>query len=105
MSYRIAVASKDGKVITDHFGHCRKFGIIEADDGEYHYIGYRVVTPPCNGGEHTIEGIYAVLEQLKDCTYIIVNQIGGGAFHILTENHFKVVIHKGFIKDALDNII
>jgi len=104
LSYRIAVASKDGKVVTDHFGHCSNFSIIEADKGKYHYIGSREVIPPCNGGGHAIEGIYAVLEQLRDCSYIIVNQIGGGAFRILTENQFKVIVHKGFVKDALDDI-
>ncbi len=51
LGYRIAVASKDGKVVTDHFGHCRKFSVIEVEDGQYHFIGFREVIPPCGGGE------------------------------------------------------
>lgn len=104
LGYRIAVASKDGKVVTDHFGHCSRFSVIKVEDGQYHFVGFREVTPPCSGGQHTWEGITAVLEELKDCHYIIVNQIGGGALRILEEQQFRVIVHKGFIKDALDYI-
>lgn len=104
MSIRIAVASKDGKVVTDHFGHCSSFSILEAEHGIFHFIGYREVVPPCSGGEHTREAIDAVLEKLADCSYIVVNRIGGGAIRILEERQFKVIVHKGYVRDALEDI-
>ena len=104
MNTRIAVASKDGKVVTDHFGHCSKFSIIDTEEGAFHFRGFREVTPPCNGGEHTWEAIDAVLEKLTDCSYIIVNQIGGGALRILEEKKFKVIVYRGFVRDALNDI-
>lgn len=105
MNYRIAIASKDGKVVTDHFGHCKRFIIVEVDKSEYRFIEQREVNPPCNGGVHTINGIEEVLDRLKDCNYILVNQIGGGAEQIIKANQFEVVTYKGYVTDALEQII
>ncbi len=105
MNYRIAIASKDGKVVTDHFGHCGRFIIVEAERNSYRFIEQREVNPPCSGGVHTINGIEEVLEILKDCEYILVNQIGGGAQHILKKNNFQVIIYRGYVKEALEQIL
>jgi predicted Fe-Mo cluster-binding NifX family protein len=105
MNYRIAIASKDGKVVTDHFGHCSRFIIVEVDISKYRFIEQREVNPPCSGGVHTINGIKEVLEILRDCRYILVNQIGGGAEQIINANGFEVVSYKGYVTDALDQII
>jgi nitrogen fixation protein NifX len=105
LNYRIAVASKDGKVVTDHFGHCARFIIVEADNNSYKFIEQREVIPPCNGGVHTIKGIEEVIETLKDCEYILVNQVGGGAEHILKDNKFKVIVYRGYVQEALEQIL
>lgn len=105
LGYRIAVASKDGKVVTDHFGHCSRFIIIEAENENYRFIEQRTVIPPCLGGIHTINGIEEVLTALKDCMYILVNQIGEGAESIALDHNFKVIAYKGYITDALYRIM
>ncbi len=105
MGYRIAVASRDGKVVTDHFGHCGKFIIIEADNENYRFIEQRIVTPPCREGTHTKSGIEEVLTTIEDCMYILVNQIGEGAERIALKNKFIVITYKGYITDALDQIM
>lgn len=105
MNYRIAIASKDGKVVTDHFGHCSKFIIVEVDKSLYGYIEQRDVEPPCKGGVHTINGIEQVLAIIKDCSYILVNQIGGGAEQIIKAYQFEVVSYKGYVKDGIEQII
>ena len=40
MAYRIAVASTDGIVVNQHFGHAERFHIIElnAETGKYSFI-------------------------------------------------------------------
>ena len=45
MAYRIAVASTDGIVVNQHFGHAERFHIIEldAETGKYEYTGTREV--------------------------------------------------------------
>ena len=101
MTVRIAVATKDRIVVTDHFGHCNKFSILEVEDAKYGFIEYRNVRPPCNGGEHTVEAIYDVIEQIKDCQFVLVNQIGRGALQILKEKQIKVLEYKGLVTDAL----
>lgn len=105
LGYRIAVASKDGKVVTDHFGHCGKFIIIEVDNENYRFIEQRLVTPPCRGGIHTKSGIEEVLTTIEDCMYILVYQIGQGAEKIALKNNFIVITYKGFVTDALDQIM
>jgi nitrogen fixation protein NifX len=105
MKYRIAIATKDGKVVTDHFGHCKRYSIVEVENGEYHFMEYRDVKAPCDGGEHTTQAIDEVIKRIKDCRYAVVNQIGGGALQILTENQIKIYEYKGYVKDALRNLI
>ena len=35
MSYKVAFASTDGKVVNEHFGRARQFHIVEIDDKDY----------------------------------------------------------------------
>lgn len=105
MKYRIAIASKDGKVVTDHFGHCSKYLIVEVDRGEYEFLELKEVIPPCNGGSHTLEGIENVLKQLKDCKYVLVSQIGGGAEKILKDNNVSVFVYRGYIREGIKKIM
>lgn len=105
MAKRIAIATKDGKVVTDHFGHCRNYSIVEIKKDDFFFVGNREVIPPCNGREHTMEAILEVIECIKDCNIVIVNQIGGGAKKILDDNQIHVYEYKGYIKDALNNLL
>lgn len=105
MKGRIAVATKDGKVVTDHFGHCERYTIVEVNLDGYQYLEQRGVTPPCIGGDHSTEAIVEVIEKLSDCKAILVNQIGGGALRIVEKYHIAVYEYTGFVKDGLEKII
>lgn len=105
MKLRIAVATKDGKVIYEHFGHCCRYSIVDIENDHYRFLEFREVEPPCNGGEHTLDALLRAARCLEDCSYVIVGQIGMGAQQILTENNITTYVFKGFVEDALSNII
>lgn len=105
MKLRIAIATKDGKTIHEHFGHCSRYSIVETEKDSYRFVGFRNVEPPCNGGEHTLEALLEAAKCLEDCDYIIVGQIGMGAQKILTENNLNTYVFRGYVEDALSNII
>lgn len=105
MSLLIAIATKDGKVIQEHFGRCNRYCIVEIDNGEYRFTGFREVEPPCNGGEHTVEALVEAARILEDCSYVIVGQIGMGAQQILSEHQISAYVYKGFVEDAISIIM
>ncbi|MDR3114774.1 MAG: dinitrogenase iron-molybdenum cofactor biosynthesis protein [Treponema sp.] len=77
MSWRIAVASIDGVLITEHFGRSRWFYIIDVQrDGTGVPVERRSVPPLCEGGGHTLTGMDARIESFKDCVAVLVAKIG-----------------------------
>lgn len=114
MSYKIAIASKDGKVVSEHFGHSRRFCIVVIDQVSWEVIEVREVEPPCTGEgctffegssiSHTEEAIAKVAKTLWDCKYVIVSQIGYGAERILNDNRIEVRLHKGLINEYLNHL-
>ncbi|MDR2394474.1 MAG: dinitrogenase iron-molybdenum cofactor biosynthesis protein [Treponema sp.] len=80
MSWRIAVASIDGVLITEHFGRSRWFYIIDVQrDGTGVVVERRSVPPLCEGGDHTGAGMEARITALKDCIAVLVAKIGSTA--------------------------
>ncbi|MDR3173676.1 MAG: dinitrogenase iron-molybdenum cofactor biosynthesis protein, partial [Treponema sp.] len=80
MAWRVAVASIDGVLITEHFGRSRWFYIIDIQrDGTFALAERRMVTPLCEGGGHSESGMAASIEAIKDCTAVLVAVIGPSA--------------------------
>ncbi len=102
---RVAIATKDGWVIYEHFGHCSRYSIVEIENDSYRFVEFRDVEPPCHGGDHTMEALLQAARRLKDCTYVVVGQIGMGAQQILTEKNLITYVFNGSVEDALSNII
>ncbi len=105
MKYKVAIATKDGKVIYEHFGHCGRYCIVEVEGKHYRFTGFREVEPPCQGGEHTEAALEKAAELLQDCRCIIVGQIGMGAQQVLEEHRILAYVFKGLVEEALSNII
>jgi predicted Fe-Mo cluster-binding NifX family protein len=77
MSWRIAVASIDGVLITEHFGRSRWFYIIDVQrDGTGVLVERRSVPPFCEVAGHTAVGMTARIETLRDCVAVLVAKIG-----------------------------
>lgn len=88
---RIAVASDDGINVTGHVGKCRRFLIIDVENGEIlkkeirknsftdHSIGKNEKSNHGNGhggGHGNNDGHKRLAEGLKDCKYLISHGMG-----------------------------
>ncbi len=78
-SYKIAVASSDGIVVNQHFGHADKFLIFEVNGSDYNFTEIRTVEPVCSYGNHDGRKLTENLQKIQDCKYLLVSRIGAGA--------------------------
>ncbi|HEX2946981.1 MAG TPA: NifB/NifX family molybdenum-iron cluster-binding protein [Clostridia bacterium] len=104
-SWRIAIASIDGKVINEHFGRAKEFLIIDIKpDGSHEFIERRIVTPLCSNGEHTEQALLSTVNSLRDCTAVIVSRIGIAAERALKIHNIKVFEYSDYIEEAIGKI-
>ena len=104
MSYKIAIASSDGKFVNQHFGTTQQFLVVELeDDGSYKFLETRKNKPAC-GVEGHDSSIYDSIDLISDCDGVLVSQIGPGASQYLLNNGIQPLIMPGFIDEILDKI-
>lgn len=75
----IAVASKDGKAINQHFGHADRFLIYELGAGEPKLVDERKVTRYCSPEpDHSLRGgvLKEIVDNLSGCRAVVCSQIG-----------------------------
>ncbi len=105
MTYRIAIASSDGKVVNQHFGHCRQFLIFENDDtGKWKFVEKRDTLPACKAGEHSETSMQYVVTLLEDCKAVAAAQIGLGAVQVLTLAKIRAFCAIGLIEKVLEKV-
>ncbi len=75
---RLAVASKEGQAISEHFGHAKTFLIYEFRESHLHFLEQRQVEHYCLGHTSSKTAMAGILEALKDCTAVFVAKIGDG---------------------------
>jgi len=80
---KIAVAS-EGKMVTEHFGHCEGFTIFEVENKQ---VAGKEVIP--NPGHRP--GFLPVFLHDKGVNVIISGGMGGGAVEIFNENGIEVI--------------
>lgn len=98
---KIAVATMDGAMVSQHFGQSRGFVVFEAQDGK---LGAREVrtnnhTPHAQGlcnheGEHQ-HGAHShanILDLLGDCKVVLCGGMGGGAAQALRAQGIEPII-------------
>ncbi|MBI3599714.1 MAG: dinitrogenase iron-molybdenum cofactor biosynthesis protein [Nitrospinae bacterium] len=76
---RVAAASKDGRLIDQHFGHAERFLIFDADESGVNLVEERRVEKYCSGDpEHLYdpERTKNIFDALKDCSILLVSRIG-----------------------------
>lgn len=105
MSYKVAFASSDGKVVNQHFGRSKQFLIVEIDDKDYKYIETRINEPACQEFQHSEDAMSKSIELISDCEAVFVARIGQGALTQLEANAIKGIEAPYFIEDVLKKIL
>jgi len=75
----MAVASKDGKEINQHFGHAERFLIYDVDNGEANLVDEKKVDRYCSfDPEHPLRGhiLKGISEALNGCRAVVSAQMG-----------------------------
>ena len=75
----MAVATKGGGVINEHFGHASEFLIYEASEFGVRFIGHRKTTPYCEGGDTCGDGESALdrtIRELAGCEVVLCSKVG-----------------------------
>jgi nitrogen fixation protein NifB len=81
----VAVATKGGGRINEHFGHAREFQVYEASAKGVSFVGHRRVDNYCMGGfgeDATLDGVIAALEGVS---HVLCSKIGDCPRDMLTE--------------------
>lgn len=78
---RVAVASRDGKTVHQHFGRATHFLVFDVTPGRAELVDRRENVPACTGGDGT--GTHDLMDDtlalLEDCGAVICVRIGPGA--------------------------
>jgi nitrogen fixation protein NifB len=96
----IAVASRDGFLVSAHLGEARTLRIYKWGPSGPEFIEERL-TPPAGGGTARWA---ALAETLKDCRALVVNGVGGSPRKTLEENRIPVFVLEGLISEALSDL-
>ena len=75
---RLAVASKEGLTISEHFGHAKQFIIYEVSGDYCQLLETRQVEHYCLGNHSSRTAMAGILEAIKDCHAVFVAKIGDG---------------------------
>ena len=77
--YKIAVATSDGIVVNQHFGHANQFHIYEVQDKTFTKTEIRYTNPACISREHDENAVLKNLTLINDCRFLLVCRIGAYA--------------------------
>lgn len=75
---KVAIATKSGNIIDEHFGHAKDFKIYEVKGHECVYLESRNVDNYCQGGYSDDSALPKILETIHDCAAVFVARIGNG---------------------------
>lgn len=75
---RLAVATKEGLAISEHFGHARRFAIYAVSPDACRLLEHRDVEHYCLGNTSSQTAMAGILEAIKDCRAVFVAKIGDG---------------------------
>ncbi len=111
---RIAVASKDGRIVNQHFGHAKRFLIFELDEtGRINLVEERPVDRYCPGDEEAEETSHPfeedrftrVYSAIKDCEYLLVARIGPTPEEKLRQKGIKTITCYDYLEEGIKIII
>lgn len=75
---KLAVATKEGMAVSEHFGHAKHFWVYEVEGGVCRLLEKRDVEHYCLGQHSSKTAMAGILEAVKDCRAVFVAKIGDG---------------------------
>ncbi len=72
----VAVATKGGGKVNEHFGHVTEFQVFEVSAAKALFVGHRRVDQYCQGGAGDDEQLPSVVRAINDCHAVLVAKIG-----------------------------
>lgn len=100
----IAVASKDGREIDQHFGHAERFLIYDVENGDAQLVDERFVERYCSfDPEHPLRGnlLRSIAEALAGCRAVVTAQMGEHPKSELEKLGVEPFVTSGPIKPTL----
>jgi len=88
---KIAVASDDKEIISNHFGRALGFVVFDVNEGKITGKEYRENIGKSSGECHTCNH-GAMINNIKDCDSVISHGMGMGIYTDLEKNKIKAVV-------------
>ncbi len=104
VNFTAAVASKDERLVNQHFGHATQFGIYRYEDGKVKLLETRNVKNYCNSSSDCGDAedhLQDILKTVGDCDIILTQRIGYLPQKILEERGKKVIQTYGLIEEEI----
>jgi predicted Fe-Mo cluster-binding NifX family protein len=87
----VAVASKSGIAIDEHFGHARAFRIYRLDENGCRFQESRDVDHYCHGQTGDQTAMQKILRTIADCQAVFVAKVGDGPVEKLAARGIEAV--------------
>lgn len=100
---KLAVASKEGVAISEHFGHAKAFRIYEVTEAHCLLLETREVEHYCHGHHGSQSAMSMILQTISDCHAVFVARIGDGPVEKLAHIGVRAVADYAYeaIEDSL----
>lgn len=72
----VAVATKGGSLVNQHFGHAKEFQVFEVDANEAKFVGHRKIDHYCQSGYGEAATLEHIIKAIADCKAVLVSKIG-----------------------------
>jgi nitrogen fixation protein NifB len=72
----VAVATKGGGIVNQHFGHAKEFMVYEVDANEAKFVGHRKIDHYCQSGYGEEATLDNIIQTISDCKAVLVSKIG-----------------------------
>lgn len=88
---RLAVATKEGLGISQHFGHANSFAIYQVTGDICTFLETRDVEHYCLGNSSSQSAMAKILQTINDCDAVFVAKIGDGPTEKLARIGVKAI--------------
>ena len=101
MSIRVAIASRDGVTVHQHFGHAERFHVYDVAPDRVALVEIRDNAPSCSPGEEKHGAHLRTLDLLADCEALVVAAVGPHALRLIEARGIACYQSEDLVPDVL----